>query len=110
MIVPDAVVYGNLALGGTVLVWAARQFIYQTVGNEGNQGNRGPQGDKGDPGEPSCNMSVKEFNVFCDLLMVRLNGRYLLAEDAKDMFKGIENKIDNLRCSQNCEHFKNISG
>jgi len=68
-------------------VWVAKQFVKQEVGA---QGEHGEKGDKGDPGD----MSVKQFQSLCKYLVTELNGRYMLAEEARERFDKLERRVN----------------
>lgn len=67
--------------------WALKQLIREQSGR---------QGPKGDRGEPGLGMTVRNFKEFSDFLIIQLNGRYLLANEARAWFKKIDDRIANI--------------
>ena len=87
--VPDPAVYGSIPVVAGALLWIGRQFVVATVGQAG------PKGDKGATGDPGS-MSVRDYRQLSDYLIERLNGRYLLATDARERFDAIDRKLDHI--------------
>ena len=85
MNVPDGAVYAALPLMGAAAVWIATQFVRQVAG---------PRGEQGAPGHDAPEMTVRDFQLIADELVKRLNGRYMLADEARGRFMALEAKID----------------
>jgi hypothetical protein len=99
--VPDPFVYAAVPLIGGFLLWCLRQFIVST-GKQGIQGDTGPPGPQGAKGVDG--MSVRDFKEFSRLLCTEMNGRYLLAKDARDEFAKLNLKLDQI--CVNCAYWK----
>lgn len=81
-----------IAAGG--VLWTVKQFIKTTVGE------RGPKGDDGPRGKDGLSMSVRQYKEFSDFLITQLNGRYLLAAEARELFSSLENKVESITCGK----------
>ena len=90
--VPDPAVYASIPVVAGSLLWIGRQFVVATVEQVGPKGDVGAKGATGDPGE----MTVDNYRKFSDFLIERLNGRYLLATDARERFDKIDSKLDHI--------------
>lgn len=90
MNVPDWAVGSSIPVLAGSLAWGARQFVLSVVTK------RGPQGTQGEPGPAGPEMTVRAFNQLADLLTQRLNGRYMLAIEARERFDRIETLIDRM--------------
>ena len=94
MNIPDPVVYVSIPSTIAGLIWAGRQFVYQTVGKQGNQGIQGDQGPEGPPGHDAFDMTVRDYKILSEQLVKELNGRYMLANESRERFMALEGKID----------------
>ena len=83
MNVPDAAVYAALPMIGGFAVWVAGRFVKQVAG---------PQGERGEPG--SHEVTVRDYKLISEELVKQLNGRYMLADEARGRFMRVEAKID----------------
>jgi hypothetical protein len=90
MQVPDAAVYACVPTLAGCLLWIGRQFVMDVISS------RGPRGEKGDPGP---GMTVRDYKEFSSFLIGQLNGRYLMAGEARERFAALESKLDDLRLS-----------
>ncbi len=70
-------------------MWAAKAFVSQVAG---------PRGDKGDTGQPGsmAELSVRDYKEITDVLRRELNGRYMMAEEARDRFSAIDKRLEHL--------------
>ena len=99
MIVPDAAVYGSIPVVAGSLVWMGRQFVLDTLDRKGPKGDKGDRGN--DAGPIGDQMTVRNYKSFSDFLIAQLNGRYLMATEARERFAQINVKLDRLHDSMN---------
>jgi hypothetical protein len=86
-------------IAGTALMgwlgWSARQYVLSVKqGPQGPQGNQGNQGPQGLTNFNPIDMTVRQLELFADMLATRMNGRYLGTKDALLKFSELERKID----------------
>jgi hypothetical protein len=84
MVVPDAAVYAALPLLGGVAVWVGKQFVSSV---------------KLGTGTPPDEMSVKVYrqlaHMFRSELESHFDNRYMFADEARQRFTDLEQKLDN---------------
>ena len=88
MQVPDAGVYAVLPMTGAFAVWGLTQFVRQVVGPKGDTGPRGQ------PGADAQRLTVRDYKEVAEVLRAELNGRYMMAGEARERFAAIEEKLD----------------
>lgn len=88
MNIPDPAVYAALPLLGGAAVWIARQFVTQTAGPRGDVGPRGLTGQDAPP------MTIRDYRQVAAVMKDELNGRYMLATEARERFAALEEKVD----------------
>jgi hypothetical protein len=117
MALVDTLAGAAIPLGVGFGVWVARQFIRQEVNVE-----RGPKGERGERGQdsrdlpeyrellgevrscqdvikklserPFIDMSVRDCEQLLGIIEKRFNGRYMFAEEARDRFVKVHQRID----------------
>lgn len=87
MNVPDPAVWASIPIVAGSLLWAAKQFVTSTVNEKGDKG------EKGDTGE---GLTVKGYKELSELLISRLNGRYMMASESREKFAALEGKLDTI--------------
>ena len=88
MNVPDGAVYAALPTLGAAAVWIATSFIKQVAGP------RGERGDRGDAGRDAPELTVRDYQLISETLVKELNGRYMIADEARGRFMALEAKMD----------------
>ena len=85
MNVPDAAVYAALPMIGGFAVWVAGRFVNQIAG---------PKGEPGMPGRDAPELTVRDYQLISETLVKELNGRYMIADEARGRFMSLEAKIE----------------
>jgi hypothetical protein len=83
--VPDGAVWAALPLMGAMGVWSLRSLIVQVAW---------PKGDRGETGRDGPAMTVRDYREISDVLRKELNGRYMMADEARERFTTLEQKLD----------------
>ena len=96
MMVPDGLVWASIPVLAGCLLWAGRGFVIDTVNQRGPKGEDGKQGEQGNPGP---GMSVRSYKELSEMLVTQLNGRYMMADEARQRFDLMAEKIDDLKDS-----------
>jgi hypothetical protein len=87
MTIPDPAVYASIPTALCFGVWSVRQLIKSVKGETGARGPRGIEGSA---------MTVRDYKQLADLLKEELNGRYMMAPEARDKFEDVKERVDNL--------------
>ena len=89
MVVPDSAAWALVATNaGGIFVWALRSFINQEAGPKGSTGNTGA------PGKDAPEITIRVYKQLADLLISQLNGRYMMADEARHRLQTLEVKLD----------------
>lgn len=83
MTVPDPAFYASLPAIGGMIVWIARQFVIANA-----------KSSSGEFESIAPSLTVRGYKEIAELLTKELNGRYMLAGEARDKFKELGSKID----------------
>lgn len=91
MALTDGMIGASVPLAVGFAVWVAKQFVHQEAEQRGPEGRRGERGPSGADG---ADLTVHAYKQLSDLLITQFNGRYMLANEARERFGVVEAKID----------------
>ena len=82
MFIPDPAVYAALPILASGVTWAAKAFIDSRARRRIS------------PGTNHVELTLGDFQQIADLLKRELNGRYMFANEARQKFDELANKMD----------------
>lgn len=97
MTIPDQLFYACIGPAAGAVVWWARQFVISSISRWRQEGSGPADISPARGAASSAGMTVRDYQQIRELMVKELNGRYMLAKEARERFDALAEKIEDVR-------------